>query len=93
MNHSIQQRQQPNGFNQGLPVILFFHAASPVENLIQDDAAIIEIAQKLSGEGFISLSMENKTNGSTAEKHLAIYRAMPDAQGIKKSVKKRKGGL
>ncbi len=90
MNHSIQQPQQPNGFNQGLPVILFFHAASPVENLIQDDAAIMEIAKKFAGEGFISLSMENKTTGSAVEQQLAIYRAMLDEQKAIKSIKKEK---
>ena len=90
MNHSIQQPQQPNGFNQGLPAILFFHAALAAENLIQHDEAIIEIAQKFAGEGFISLSMENKITGSAVEQQLAIYRAMLDEQKAIKIIKNEK---
>ncbi len=97
MNHSVKQSQQLNVFSQGLPAILFFHASSPEENLIQDDAAIMKMAKKMAGKGFISLSMENNLNtvneSSMAQQQLAMYKVIQDAQGIIKSVKNRKGGL
>ncbi len=74
-----------------------FHGTLRADSVMQDDTVIKEIAKKFAGEGFITLSMENETNGfndsNSVQQQLAIYRAMLNAKSAIKIIKKEKAGF